>query len=278
MWFYESLYPDIKIGVKGKIIHRKKTPYQDMQLYSTPRFGKMLTLDGAIQTTEADEFIYHEMLTHPAMITHPNPKNILIIGGGDGGALREVLKYKIKKVYLVEIDKDVINISKKYLDKICQKSFHDKRLNIVIDDGAKFIKNTKERFDIVIVDSPDPIGPAKILFSKSFYSRVNSILTSKGIMIRQSGSTTLQADELKSNYKMLKKIFPVVEVQLAAIPTYIGGFFSFIIASKGTNPKKLNVKDIKRRINKLRLRTKYYNPEVHTGSMGLPGYVRRLLG
>ncbi|OPX30962.1 MAG: spermidine synthase [Candidatus Omnitrophica bacterium 4484_171] len=278
MWFYESLYPDIKIGVKGKIIHRKKTPYQDMQLYSTPRFGKMLTLDGAIQTTEADEFIYHEMLTHPAMITHPNPKNILIIGGGDGGALREVLKYKIKKVYLVEIDKDVINISKKYLDKICQKSFHDKRLNIVIDDGAKFIKNTKERFDIVIVDSPDPIGPAKILFSKSFYSRVNSILTSKGIMIRQSGSTTLQADELKSSYKTLKKIFPVVEVQLAAIPTYIGGFFSFIIASKGTNPKKLNVKDIKKRINKLRLRTKYYNPEVHTGSMGLPGYVRRLLG
>jgi len=278
MWFYENLYSDIKIGIKGKIIYRKKTPYQDMQLYSTPRFGRMLTLDGAIQTTEKDEYIYHEMLTHPAMITHPNPKNVLIIGGGDGGVLREVLKYRIKKVYLVEIDKDVIDISKKYLDKICQKSFHDKRLNIVIDDGAKFIKNTKEKFDIVIVDSPDPIGPAKILFSKNFYSQIYSCLTKKGIMIRQSGSTTLQANELKSNYKILKKIFPIVEVQLAAIPTYIGGFFSFIIASKGINPKKLNVKDVKKKINKLKLRTKYYNPEIHTGSMGLPSYVRRLLG
>ena len=278
MWFYENLYPDIKIGVKGKIIYRKKTPYQDMQLYSTSRFGKMLTLDGAIQTTEEDEFIYHEMMTHPAMITHPNPKNILIIGGGDGGVLREVLKYRIEKVYLVEIDKDVIDISKKYLNKICQKSFNDKRLNIIIDDGANFIKNTKERFDIVIVDSPDPIGPAKILFSKNFYSRIHSCLTSKGIMARQSGSTTLQADELKSNYKTLKKIFPVVEIQLAAIPTYIGGFFSFIIASKSINPKKLNIKEINRRINKLNLKTKYYNPEVHTGSMGLPAYIRKLLG
>jgi len=278
MWFYENLYPDIKIGIKGKIIYRKKTSYQDMQLYSTPRFGKMLTLDGAIQTTEGDEFIYHEMLTHPAMVAHPNPKNVLIIGGGDGGALREVLKYRIEKVYLVEIDKDVINISRKHLNRICQRSFNDKRLHTIIDDGANFIKNTKERFDIAIIDSPDPIGPAKALFSKSFYSQIYSILTNKGIMIRQSGSTTLQADELKSSYKTLKKIFPIVEVQLAAIPTYIGGFFSFIIASKSINPKKFNLKDIRKKVNKLKLKTKYYNPEIHTGSMSLPAYVRRLVG
>ena len=278
MWFYENLHPDIKIGIKGKIIYRKKTAYQDIKLYSTPGFGKMLTLDGIIQTTEKDEYIYHEMMTHPVMIAHPEPKNVVIIGGGDGGVLREVLKYKIEKVYLVEIDKDVINMSKKYLNKICHKSFNDKRLNIVIDDGANFIKNTKEKFDIAIIDSPDPIGPAKVLFSTNFYSRIHSCLNNKGIIIRQSGSTTLQANELKSNYRILKKIFPVVEVQLAAIPTYSGGFFSFITASKSINPKKMKTEEIERKINKLNLKTKYYNAEVHKASMGLPNYVRRLLG
>ena len=278
MWFYENLHPDVKIGIKGKIIYRKKTPYQDMQLYSTPEFGKMLTLDGAIQTTEKDEYIYHEMLAHPVMLTHPNPKKILIIGGGDGGVLREVLKYRIEKGYLVEIDKEVIETSKKYLTKICRKSFEDKRLNVIIDNGANFVKNTKEKFDIIIIDSPDPIGPAKILFSRNFYLRTYSCLSNTGIMIRQSGSTTLQADELKSNYKTLKKIFPIVQVQLTAIPTYTGGFFSFIIASKSINPKEISAKEIDKKIDKLNLKTKYYNSEVHIGSMGLPVYVRRLLG
>ncbi len=277
MWFYENIHPDVKIGIKGKILYKKKTPYQDLRLYSTPEYGRMLVLDGAIQTTEKDEFIYHEMITHPVMLAHPRPKKVLIIGGGDGGVLREVLKYKIEKVSLVELDKDVIDISRKYLSKICRKSFEDKRLNIVIDDGNNFVKTTKDKFDIVIIDSPDPIGPAKILFSRKFYSQVHSVLNSKGIMIRQSGSTTLQAEELRSNYKTLKRIFPFVTVQLSAVPTYTGGFFSFLIASENINPKNIKTKNIEKRINELKLKTKYYNLETHKASMMLPVYVENLL-
>jgi spermidine synthase len=127
VWFYESLYPDIKIGIKGKIVYKKKTPYQDLRIYQTPRFGRMLTLDGAIQTTQNDEFIYHEMLTHPLLLSHPDAKNVLVIGAGDGGVLREVLKHKVKQVILVEIDSDVIELSKKYLPTISKGAFNDKR-------------------------------------------------------------------------------------------------------------------------------------------------------
>ncbi len=277
MWFYENLYPDVKIGIKGECIYQKRTPYQNMKIYATSRFGKVLALDGAIQTTEKDEFIYHEMLTHPVLFLHPNPKKVLVIGGGDGGAIREILKHNIEKVCLVEIDKEVIEITKKYLKKICSRSLSDKRVKIVVDDGANFIKKIQEKFDIAIIDSPDPIGPAKVLFSKKFYTNVYSILKNKGIMIRQSGSTMLQKEELKINYKILNKIFPYVTVQLAAIPTYIGGFFSFLIASKSINPQQPNIKNIEKKIKRLGLKTNYYNSYIHKGSILLPTYIKELL-
>ncbi|MCK5179257.1 MAG: bis-aminopropyl spermidine synthase family protein, partial [Candidatus Omnitrophica bacterium] len=165
MWIYETLYPDIKIGLKGKLLYKKKTSYQDMQIYDTQRFGKLLLLDGAIQTTEKDEFIYHEMITHPVLFMHPKPENILVIGGGDGGVLREVLKHRVKKVILVEIDEKVIKFSERYFPSLSKGAFRNSRVKIVIEDGAKFIRETKEKFDIVIVDSPDPVGVAKVLFS-----------------------------------------------------------------------------------------------------------------
>ncbi len=277
MWFYESLYPDIKIGIKGNCLYEKKTRYQNMKIYSTARFGRMLTLDGAIQTTEKDEFIYHEMLTHPVLLIHPNPKKVLVIGGGDGGAVREILKHRVEKVYLVEIDKEVVDISKRYLKKICGNAFSDKRVKLIVDDGARFIQKTKEKFDIVIVDSPDPIGPAKILFSKKFYTNIYSVLNSKGIMIRQSGSTVLQKEELRTNYKILSKIFPYVSVQIAAIPTYIGGFFSLLAASKSINLYDFDIEKVEKKIKKIKLTTNYYNSHIHMGSLLLPTYIRRLI-
>ena len=277
MWFHETLYSDIKISLKGTLLYNKKTPYQNLQIYDTARFGKMLTLDGAIQTTEKDEFIYHEMLTHPVLLLHPHPRKILIIGGGDGGALREVLKHPVEKVYLVEIDRDVIDISRKYLKKICRNSLKDKRLTLIIDDGSSFIRNTREKFDIVIIDSPDPIGPARILFSNKFYSRTYAVLKEKGIMIRQSGTLSLEAAELKINYQRLRKIFPFVSLEVAAIPTYIGGFFTFIIASKKINPQKPSIKNIDKKFKILRLNTKYYNPRIHQGSLCLPEYLNKAL-
>ncbi len=276
-WLTETLYPDIRISLRGKLVYQEKTPEQDMAIYRTERFGNTLVLDGAIQTTEKDEFIYHEMLTHPVMLIHPAPRKILIIGGGDGGALREVLKHPVDEVYLVEIDKYVIDFSKKHLKTICRNAFSNRRVKIVIDDGAKFVAKTGIKFDVVIIDSPDPIGPAKVLFSKRFYKNVYNVLGKQGLMIRQSGSTFLQRNVLQSCYRMIKSVFPYTTVQLAAIPTYIGGFFSFVIGSKRISPQKININSITKKMDKYKIKTLYYTPEVHLGSISLPPYVRRLV-
>jgi len=278
MWCTETLYPDVKISLKGKLLYKEKTPYQDLKIYKTKRFGNLLLLDGAIQTTEKDEFIYHEMLTHTVMLIHPQPKRILIIGGGDGGILKEVIKYKdVESIYLVEIDKRVIEISQKYLKTICQNAFEDKRVNIIIEDGAKFVKKTKEKFDIVIVDSPDPVGVAKVLFSSKFYKNIFNCLKKDGLMIRQTGSTILQESELEENWKILNKIFPYVWIHLIATPTYIGGFFSLTVASKKIDLFKIDIDKLEKKFNRLKIKTKYYNPYLHIASSVLPEYIRRKL-
>ncbi len=231
-------------------------------------------LDDAIQTTEYDEYIYHEMLVHPALISLYKPKSVLIVGGGDGGALREVLKHPVEEVVMVEIDKDVIELSKKYLPSLSKGAFSDKRLGLIIDDGAKYINETGKKFDAVIIDSPDPVGPAKSLFSLKFYQSVFNVLKAGGIMIRQSGSTFLQSGELKSNYRKISKIFPYAAVQIAAIPTYIGGFFSFILGSKKINIRRLNEKNIEERVLSLDLKTKYYNSQIQKASFILPNKIK----
>jgi len=278
MWCTETLYPDVKISLKGKLLYKEKTPYQDLKIYKTERFGNLLLLDGAIQTTEKDEFIYHEMLTHTVMLIHPQPKRILIIGGGDGGILKEVIKYKdVESIYLVEIDKRVIEISQKYLKTICQNAFEDKRVNIIIEDGAKFVKKTEEKFDIVIIDSPDPVGVAKVLFSSKFYKNIFNCLEKDGLMIRQTGSTILQKSELEENWKILNKIFPYVWIHLIATPTYIGGFFSLTVASKKIDLFKIDIDKLEKKFNRLKIKTKYYNPYLHIASSVLPEYIRRKL-
>lgn len=277
MWYYEALYSDIKLGVEGKLIYKKKTLYQELKIYETERLGRVLSLDQLTQTTEKDEFIYHEMVTHPLLMIHPNPQKVLVIGGGDGGVLREALKHRIKEIHIVEIDEAVINVSKKYLPGLSDGAFNDKRVKMVIGDGAKFIKETKERFDVAVVDSPDPVGQAKVLFSNEFYKNIFAVLTNKGLMIRQTGSTMWQPDELTTNCKLVKKIFPYVIVQIAAIPTYVGGFFSFIIASKKINPQNISYKKIVDKYRELNLKTNYYNPDIHFASLKLPNYIRRMM-
>ncbi len=278
MWYTETLYPDIKLQLKGKLLYRRKTPYQDLRIYRTQRFGNTLVLDGATQTTEGDEFIYHEMITHPVMLLSPNPQKVLVIGGGDGGVIREVVKYKtVKEVYLVEIDQHVITASKKYLKTICKNSFRDRRVKIIIDDGAKFLRQTKEKFDIVIVDSPDPIGCAKILFSKKFYQDIFSVLKNNGLMIRQAGSTILQKEELKENWQILKRIFPYFWLHLIAVPTYIGGLFTLIVGSKKIDLFNVSIDLLERRMRILKIKTNYYNPYIHMGSAMLPEYVKKIL-
>jgi len=278
-WFFESLYPDIKLGLKvNRLLYQGRSNFQKIKFLETQRFGTALILDGVIQTTTGDEFIYHEMMSHIPMFSHPNPQYVLIIGGGDGGVLREVLKHKtVKKVTLVEIDKKVIEYSQKYLKSITKDSFSSSKLELVIGDGAEFVKGKKAIYDVAIIDSPDPIGPAKVLFQKKFYTDIYNILKSNGIMVRQSGSTFLQKDELKKNYRLLSNIFPCNAVYTASIPTYIGGLFSFIFSSKKIDPSKLNIKNIRNKYQKAKIKTKYYNPEVHNACFQLPNYVKKFM-
>lgn len=277
IWFYEELYPDVSQGVKvSKTIARETTrnksgkPLQKLLILDTPRFGKMLVLDNVIQTTEADEKYYHEPLAHCPLLSHANPQKILIIGGGDGGLLKEAVKHPVKSIDLVEIDKEVITLTKKYMPDFASDCWDDPRLKIYIEDGARFVKNTKKKFDVILVDSPDPIGPAKSLFKTGFYLDCKKILNPGGIVIRQTGSSIFQPEEMPSNFRQMEELFPEVKVFVTAVPTYIGGYFTFVAASlqKGIFDKSLA--NLRKRFKKIKLKTEWYTPEMHKASMILP--------
>lgn len=261
-----------------KILYKGKSPYQKIEVFENSGLGKVLALDDIIQTTERDEFIYHEMMTHPALLSHQNPKNILIIGGGDGGVLRETLKHKnVKEITLVEIDQKIPEIAEEYLKDINKGSFKNKKTNLLIQDGNKFIQTTKNKFDVIIIDSSDPIGPAKKLFQKNFYRNIKPLLKKKGIMIRQTGSTFSQPKEVKQTYKTSRSIFKYTRISLTAIPTYVGGFFSLMYSSSDIDPVNIKETTIKRRFKTQKLKTKYYTPSVHTASFKLPQYVKKII-
>lgn len=277
LWFKEELYSDVVQAIKiSKVLFHKITKdkkgktLQDLLIVDTFRFGKMLVLDGAIQFTEADEKYYQEPLTHCAMFSHPLPKNVLIVGGGDGLILREVVKHSIKSVDLVEIDKEVIDLVKKYIPECASNAWDDPRLKIHIEDGAEFVKKVKKKYDVIILDTPDPIGPAKSLFQTKFYLNCKTILTPGGIIIRQTGSSILQPDEMPSNFRQMEELFPDVKVILTAVTTYIGGYFTFVIASNKKGALKSAFPYLAKRFKKIKLDTEWYTPEIHKASMILP--------
>lgn len=277
LWFYEDLYPDFTQAIKvSKVLFKKTTrnrkgkPLQKLLILDTPRFGRMLVLDNILQFTELDEKYYHEPLVHCALFSHPNPKKILIIGGGDGGALREVVRHPVKSVDLVEIDKEVIEAVRTYLPDFADKAWEDKRVKVHIEDGDKFIKNKKKKYDVIILDTPDPVGPAKPLFQTSFYLACKKALSPNGIVIRQTGSSILQPEEMPSNFRQMEELFPEVKVFLTAIATYVGGYFTFVAASpkKGIFLKSLS--SLRERFKKIKLETLWYTPSMHKAAIILP--------
>lgn len=277
LWFREELFPDVNQMIKvSKVLFRKKTKdskgklLQDLAILETSRFGKMLTLDGIVQLTEADEKYYHEALVHCPMFSHPNPKKVLIIGGGDGGSLRECLKHPIKLIDLVDIDEDVIKLTKKYMPEIAGSSWNDPRLKIHIEDGANFIKKTKKFFDIIIIDSPDPIGPAKSLFETSFYLDCKKKLSSSGIIIRQTGSSVLQPEEMPSGFRQMEEIFSEAKVFITSVATYIGGYFTFVAGCPKKDGLKGDLSKINKRFKQLKMETEWYTPAMHKASMVIP--------
>ncbi len=278
-WFYEHLHPNLRAGYKfKKLIYSGSSAFQKMKIIDTHSYGRALILDDVVQTTESDEFIYHEMMSHVPLFSHPAPKNVLIIGGGDGGVLREVLSHPVKKATMVEIDARVVDLCAKYLPSISGNAFKDRRANLVFADGAKFIRNSGEKYDVIIVDSSDPIGPAKILFQKKFYRDALNILSPGGIMVRQTGSTFLQKDEIRYSYDMYRKVFRHHALYLAPVPTYVGGFFSFMFGSNKVNPKKITLSAINKRYRALKLKTKYYNPQLHLASFAIPNHEKKTIG
>jgi spermidine synthase len=260
----------------SKRLLAQKTAFQKMELYDTAGFGRMLVLDKIVETTEADEFIYHEMMVHVPMYTHPNPKRVLIIGGGDGGVLREVLRHPVERAVMVEIDGAVVRAAKKYLRRICRDAFRDPRATLIIGDGAAYVRDTNESFDVVIVDSTDPLGPSLPLFGEGFYQNVARRLRRRGLVVRQTGSAFLQPRELPAAIQHARKVFPHVKVFLSAVPTYVGGYFTHPMMSMDDFSKRITAQAARRRFNQHPLKMKYYNPDLHAAAFVLPEYIRVL--
>jgi len=277
-WLYETLEVpfdnvDVKHGPKlKKKLYSGKSPYQKIEVFDTFGFGKILVLDGIFQTSEKEEFVYHEMLCHLPMFYHKNPKKVLIVGGGDGGALEEVLKHPVERVWMVEIDKKVIDVSKKYLPSISRGAFRNKKAEIVIDDGSEFIKNYKNFFDVIILDLSDPGGPAQQLISLKFYKNIKKTLKKGGVISVQGGCFFYQMKLVSIIFRRLRKIFSSVVIHRAPVVLYGVGELNFTIASD-INLRKISKKDIERKFKKLKLDLKYYNPDIHFASAVLPKYL-----
>jgi spermidine synthase len=257
-------------------IHREKTQLQDLFIFNNKTFGRVLTLDGVVQTTEADEAIYHEMMTHVPILAHGEVESVLIIGGGDGGILREALKHdSIKQVILVEIDSQVVERSKKYLPKLSNGAFDDPRAKVIIEDGAKYVKECTEMFDLIICDSTDPFGPGQVLFTSEFYGNCKALLNRGGVFVNQNGVPFLQPEELKLTLANRQPHFKHVTFYVAPIPTYVGGFMAFGWASD--RKYRTSESTLEERLSKLKGPLFYYTPAIHKASFALPNYVIQTL-
>ncbi|MCU1748435.1 polyamine aminopropyltransferase [Pseudomonas sp. 6D_7.1_Bac1] len=257
-----------------KLLHEVRTEHQHLVIFENPRMGRVMALDGVIQTTEADEFIYHEMLTHVPILAHGTAKRVLIIGGGDGGMLREVAKHRsIEHITMVEIDGTVVDMCKEFLPNHSKGAFDDPRLNLVIDDGMRFVATTQEKFDVIISDSTDPIGPGEVLFSENFYQACRRCLNEGGILVTQNGTPFMQIEEVKTTAGRLRSLFPDWHFYQAAVPTYIGGAMTFAWGATNTAYRKLSRETLSQRFAGSGIITRYYNPEIHIGAFALPQYV-----
>ena len=277
--FNETLYDAYGQQFRiDKIYFEEKTKHQHLMVFHNAKFGRVMALDGIIQTTEKDEFIYHEMLTHVPIMAHGEVESVLIIGGGDGGMLREVSKHtNIKRIVQVEIDETVIDICKTYLPKHSAGAFDDPRVEIVIDDGLRFVQSTTEKFDVIISDCTDPIGPGKVLFSSPFYEACHEALTDNGIFVAQNGVAFMQPEEIITTHKKLSATFSDSFFYSAAVPTYIGGIMTFAWGAKNVQPRQKSEEALAEAFANNSIDTRYYNAAIHKASFALPQYILNFL-
>ncbi len=250
-------------------LYSEFSPFQKIEVFENDFFGNILFLDGLVQTTEKDEYFYHEMLAHPACVSHPGPEKCLIIGGGDGGTLKEVLRYPLKKVWFVEIDRRVIEVCQKYFPWL-NEALKDERTELVIADGNEFIKTTDEKFDVVLIDSSEPVGPSAVLDGRQFYGKLKQCLNPGGVLVAQAGSPVFHFEYLKQKALLLKDIYTNVYFFYGPVPTYPGGNWCYVFLSENRLPwgKKQSPP----------AGLKYYTPDIHKAAFSLPGFLKDLSG
>eukprot|EP01132_Coremiostelium_polycephalum_P002870 gene2870-3566_t len=274
-WFSEisDFWPGNSFSLKvDKVLHHKKSDYQDILVFKSETFGNVLVLDGVIQATERDEFAYQEMITHLPLFAHPNPKKVLVVGGGDGGVLREVVKHPgVESVTLCEIDQGVIDASRAFLPKM-SAGFDHPKVTLFIGDGLEFMRKRKGEFDVIITDSSDPIGPAQGLFERPYYELLKEALAPGGIVCSQAESLWLHLDTVKNLTTFCKEIFPVVEYAYTSIPSYPGGSIGLLICSLGESCKK----PVRPITPEVQSQMQYYNEQVHSASFVLPQFASKL--
>jgi spermidine synthase len=277
-WIPETLFDDLGFRMTyaiERVLYEMQTEHQHLVLFEHKFFGKMLMLDGATQVTTRDEFIYHEMMTHVPILAHGHAKEVLVVGGGDCGIAEEVLKHKsVKRLTQVEIDASVVEFSKEHFPEFTKPVLGNKRFDLVIDDGMKFVAKTDRRFDVIIVDSTDPQGPGKVLFSRKFYAVCKRCMAKGGVMVTQNGVPFMQPSELVTSVGHFRKLFRDGGCYVAAIPTYVGGQMAMGWATDNERLREVPVRTLAERYKRAgRFPTKYWTPEVHKAAFALPRFI-----
>ncbi|MCZ0068360.1 spermidine synthase [Bacillus sonorensis] len=272
LWYTEKQTKNFGITMKiNKTLHTEQTEFQKLEMAETEEFGNMLFLDGMVMTSEKDEFVYHEMVAHVPLFTHPNPEQVLVVGGGDGGVIREILKHpSVKKATLVDIDGKVIEYSKKFLPAIAGK-LDDPRVEVKVGDGFMHIAESENEYDVIMVDSTEPVGPAVNLFTKGFYAGISKALKEDGIFVAQTDNPWFTPELITNVQRDVKEIFPITRLYLANIPTYPSGLWTFTIGSKTYDPLEVEESRF------FDVDTKYYTKDIHKAAFVLPKFVSDLI-
>ncbi|MFN3625908.1 MAG: polyamine aminopropyltransferase [Hyphomicrobium sp.] len=278
-WIEETFHPHWRVRLAAdEVLHEVKTEHQHLIMFKNRTWGTVLMLDGVCQLTTSDEFIYHEMMAHVPLMALDKPKQVLVVGGGDGGVLREVLKHpSVEKAMLCEIDREVIDTALKYYPEIPGNAFDDERAVVVIADGRKFVAETDERFDAIIVDSSEPIGPSAVLHTPEFFASCKRALKDDGILVTQNGLPFLFPNQLRDTTRAFASMFEHVAPYMCTQPCYFGGPFAINWASDEDDHLDLTIKKLEKRQQKRGIETRYWTPAVHLAAFALPRYAERVV-
>ncbi|MEE2998007.1 MAG: polyamine aminopropyltransferase [Pseudomonadota bacterium] len=274
-WFSETIHKSFEQRFEiSEVLYRSRTKHQDLVIFETPFFGRVLALDNVIQTTQRDEAAYHEMITHVPILAHGGVRDVLIIGGGDGGALRDTLKHRsVEHATIVEIDGGVVELCREFLPSLNDGAFDDPRAELIIADGLQYVKESERRFDLIIIDSTDPIGPSVPLFSDEFYVDCRNVLSSDGIFICQSGVSFVQEREARETHKRLSDIFEDSALYVTLVPTYAFGFMTLGWGARSHMARSTDIDTVRERFDHAGINTHYYTPDLHAACFSLPRYM-----